>query len=665
MALSGCSDIEESRTGQLVISPGQVTFDRLDPEEEAVEEFTLRNADDADPVTVQSMEMRPRSDEVTDEDLELLDPPSEEFELEPEEERTFEVRYTERGQRNAAIIDVEANDSSETREVEVETVANSPELEARPNPVRFPRLEPGQGASDKMTVTVRNYGSVPLTIHDVSYSGGNAFSVDGLDEEEDEPVSIEPYDSADAEEDPESYEYEFEVNYAPEEEGEDEGELKLISNDTSQETNDDGLGVSRVDVLANADSPCILVDGTTRRFGQVPIDREQVDVVEITNCGSETLEIDGIELTENSDDDEFALDLGSWDSNGDGEIDQPVELEGSDDGAGDSATFNIEYGPTEEGADSGEVVITSNDPSQGELPLELVGRGSDGECPEAEALARVKGEGSAGRPSISAAPLDTIILDGTGSEDPDGRVEDGSWRFVELPDDADEPSINDAEEDPDDPLLKEFKPLTAGTYVAELTVVDNEGFESCDPAQVEITVIPNETVHVELTWTNPEDPDETDDTGSDVDLHLAKMGPGAWFEEPYDIYYQNPENDWNPESPSLDIDDRDGAGPENIQMDDPANCEWYAVGVHYFRQRYGTAYATIRIYINENLVFESLNTPLKNGDNFWDVARIHWNDGNFQIYEVGDVMPVRPAGEEPEVTDEMEESDLCTAQDLY
>jgi hypothetical protein len=168
---------------------------------------------------------------------------------------------------------------------------------------------------------------------------------------------------------------------------------------------------------------------------------------------------------------------------------------------------------------------------------------------------------------------------------------------------------------------------------------------------------------VELTWTNPEDPDETDNVGSDVDIHVLKMGPGKWFEAPYDVYFRNPDGLWGQENPSLDIDDRDGLGPENVQMDDPANCEWYAIGVHYYRQFFGTAYVTVRVYINTNLVFEKVNTPMTRGGQFWDVARIHWDSG--QVYEVDNVLEAAPNGSAPPVSAGMENSGLCTTQNLY
>ena len=77
----------------------------------------------------------------------------------------------------------------------------------------------------------------------------------------------------------------------------------------------------------------------------------------------------------------------------------------------------------------------------------------------------------------------------------------------------------------------------------------------------------------------------------------------------------------------------------------------------------GTAYATVRIYINENLVFEKLSTPLQQGDQFWDVARIHWPTG--RVYGVDEIRPAPPVGEKPTITESMASSGLCTDQELY
>jgi hypothetical protein len=64
----------------------------------------------------------------------------------------------------------------------------------------------------------------------------------------------------------------------------------------------------------------------------------------------------------------------------------------------------------------------------------------------------------------------------------------------------------------------------AGTYVFCLEVWDNNDQKSCEPACVEILVIPDNAIHIELLWSTPGDPDNTDGgpaAGADMDLHLA------------------------------------------------------------------------------------------------------------------------------------------------
>lgn len=673
VAASGCGDenggggknnnLQVGSSGRIAVDPLSVTFSQVDLGETTTRDVTITNTHETDKLTLYKISLHARKDG-TVEDLKLKNVPEQGFKLAAGKHTTFQVEFTAHGQANAGRIDIISSDPSYSREepysLNVDTLANRPELSVDPEVVRFPRLPPGQ--RDQQTVFVRNFGTAPLVIYSAAYSGGQDFSIDEIP---DGQIVLDPYDATSAEQNPERYELELTVHYSPHGDGGDSGEISIESNDLRGQTNDSGHGLTTVDVQANAQAPCILVDGTTRRFGQVPIGAQTTDVVSVTNCGSETLSLTGVEITENSDEDEYALDLGGWDTNGDGMLDAQVNIR-----PGDSETFQIDYGPIQVGSDTGKAVILSNDPAQPELELDLIGRGSDGQCPEAKVTAKVRGVSSAPRPTISAAPLDYIILDASSSEDPDGRVVDYEWTKLELPDGAQIQLGPTAEDSGDtDKSRREFRALLAGTYKIGLEVKDNEGFRSCNQAVATIVATPNEKIHIELTWTNPEDPDEADDSGSDVDVHLVKMGPGTWFNSPYDIFFRNSNSGdtgiWNPESPSLDIDDTNGAGPENIQMDDPVNCEWYAVGVHYYRQLYGTAYATLRIYVNEDLVYEQLNMPLQRGGQFWDVARIHWNQGQATIQDVNTLMPAAPIDQQPEVTDAMKTSGLCTSESLY
>jgi hypothetical protein len=424
-------------------------------------------------------------------------------------------------------------------------------------------------------------------------------------------------------------------------------------------------------VGANAEAPCILVDSTVRNMGQVPVGRVAANVVTVQNCGRQKLSISAIDLAENTADLEFELDLGGQDGNMDGALDQSIELDPEE-----QTTFIIKYTPAQEGTDRATILINSNDPVQPALEISVVARGANGVCPVADAGGRIRGVSTGLRTTISAIPLQYIILDGSRSTDEDGAIPNSemgySWEIIKAPAGF-AGRLVPTREDPSnmDWTRRELRLLLAGEYIVQLKVRDNTGFESCNTSEIRIVAIPNEKILVELTWTNPTDPDESDDTGSDVDLHLTKMGPGRWFEAPYDIYFRNTnsgpgsENNrlWNPESPSLDIDDTDGAGPENAQMNDPAPCQWYAIGVHYYRQVYGTAYATVRIYINGNVVYEKLNQPLTRNGQFWDVARIHWDSG--LVFDVDQLLPAAPNGQAPAVNGEMRASGLCTEAMLY
>jgi hypothetical protein len=169
-----------------------------------------------------------------------------------------------------------------------------------------------------------------------------------------------------------------------------------------------------------------------------------------------------------------------------------------------------------------------------------------------------------------------------------------------------------------------------GTYQIGLEVTDQTGARSCRrQAVVTIVAAPNDDdVYIQLVWDTPEDPDQTDNFGTDLDLHYLHPN-GQWDEAPWDIFWRNPNEDWGvqgdgSDDPSLDIDDT-GAGPENIRHSGLENVT-YRVGAYYYSDNtLGESYATLRVYTHGTLAIEMANHHMPRTGAFWEAALIHGN----------------------------------------
>ena len=200
-----------------------------------------------------------------------------------------------------------------------------------------------------------------------------------------------------------------------------------------------------------------------------------------------------------------------------------------------------------------------------------------------------------------------------------------------------------------------FEVNVAGVYHFELVVYDELAVPSCVPDILQVVVIPEATIHVELLWHTPEDPDETDEgpeAGADLDLHFVHPyaggpdldgdgEPDGWFDQPYDCFWFNAHPEWGSfdpsidDNPGLDLDDTDGAGPENINLVIPQDVT-YRVGVHYWNDHgYGTSYATVRVYIYSQLAYEVIGVQLVDMD-MWEVCTIEWPSGQVTPVLAGD-----------------------------
>ncbi len=217
------------------------------------------------------------------------------------------------------------------------------------------------------------------------------------------------------------------------------------------------------------------------------------------------------------------------------------------------------------------------------------------------------------------SPLDTAQFDGTASHDPDGGVIVGyAWEMVAKPAGSNA-SIQVVDTDG---ALVEFFVDFAGDYTIQLTVTDEEG--ATGTTTFDFSAVPWQAIHVELAW---------DIDVSDVDLHFVdETVGGSFYQAPFDCYYGNTNPNWGSASdalddPRLDIDDVDGFGPENINLDKPINSHRYHIYVHYFSDDgLGSTNGTVRLYLNGTLQYEGIKL-LPGTDQVWDVATVDWPSG--------------------------------------
>lgn len=538
---------------------------------------------------------------------------------------------------------------------------------ADPNPMDFGRVP--VGTTKTMDLTVTNLGSSDLILSRMALNGDTAFSV-ALKSTMANPVA-DPAALLDPDQDgvngiSAGLSAVFTVTYAPMIEGGGVGQLVISNNDSNSSE-------YIVNLNANGASPCInvVVPGSvsaepTRYYDQdnvlhvklefppALIGRTATQDVIIESCGAQALNVSNI--TYNGD---MAYVLDSLPA-------LPTDLPANANpgqGPAPSGNFKVKFTPSDADIYQGAVLIESSDAVNQRVIVDITGRGTVNACPVASVAVA----------EFDALPLDIINLDASTSTDadsPNGKPESYEWTVLQRPNGSTaqvverytnpaRPADGGSPDDTSTPNALFFVDL-AGEYQISLKVKDSLGFTApsneCPQQEVVVLIhaVPNEDIHIQLVWHTPQDPDETDEFGTDVDLHFfhpqsmltnPSRAP-AWAIFPYDCYYANTNPDWGPQgpnaNPSLDIDDISGAGPENINLNQPEDTsrlgENYRVGVHYYRAEadFTTSWAsevTARIYIGGSLAGEWVTT-LRNTDQYWEVASIIWNAGERRAVEI-------------------------------
>jgi hypothetical protein len=546
-------------------------------------------------------------------------------------------RYADTNKRQASLVIVSDTQSVNEQSVTliVENGDTRPVAQFDPTTLDFGQVKGGESIT--RAVQVSNTGDDDLLIESIVFSGHPDFrlSWDGqqFEPETGVPIVFDPAVVVAA-----GKVIQFPVSFTPIMPSPASGKLIFTTNDPVS------LEVA-VTLQANTSGPAIEVNPKKVQFGGKLVGNKAQLPLEIRSVGTADLVISSISFSEESNAN-FTLDFttlpGFADLPGGPSIENPLVIP-----INANVTLNVAYVPNVENPlgddgqpviDVGLITVVSN-AFNAELPVEVSGLGVTQECPTAVGLIQ-EGE--------QVIPQTNLHLFGDQSFAPAGAVASWVWE-------VNQPSGSASVFVPSNTFPNPtFEVNTAGEYSFKLDVYDTNGVESCLPWEAKVLVIPDEAIHVELLWHTPNDVDETDqgpEAGSDVDLHFvhdayAVSGedldgdgkPDPWFDQPFDCFWFNAHPNWGSfdpsidDDPGLDLDDTDGAGPENLNLNIPETTT-YRVGVHYWSDhQYGKSLATVRIYIYSNLVFEVQDVELVNHD-MWNVATIAWPSGKVELVQ--------------------------------
>jgi hypothetical protein len=665
LGLSACDDDEGggglrlTQSGLLVTSPEQVIFPVLVEGQRETRSLSVSNRGSAE-VIISALAVSPASElfSVTRLEGEALS-----FPLTIAAEETLELVVTyeagaEQPSGDEAVL-IRTNISTQL-EVSVPIVTSnaSPEIIASRPEVSFEAVDAGERAEERLTLT--NVGEAPLLISELRLSNPefSASFIDQSGEVVQVEDALEPTLSIASGEG-----VEVTIAYAPAQAGADLDELRVVSNDPTTPN-------LTIPIRANGAAPCLQLTPSSLDFGAgllVPSRDEPTPntrPVVVESCGGTNLKISRVEFEGEA----FGFQPAPEPASEELLIELPAA---SSDAPFPSTTLNVAFWPTQEMNYGGRMKLFTNTSAE-PVEVDLFGRGVENACPIPD-VAEAR---------FDVAPLDIITLDGSPSVDPGGEVKRWVWTVVERPSGSvsqvferltDPLSDPAGGGDPDDELTPTgvFFVDLAGRYTFELQVYDNLDQASCEPnavARVEVEAVPEKDLHIQLVWSTPEDPDEADDKGTDVDLHFKhELAGEAWggSANGYDCFFQNKSPDWGAmqdftDNPSLDIDDINGAGPENVNLNNPEVGVSYDIGALYFRAEstFGEAgrdprvehltYATLRLFARGELIAEFVDRELSSVSQLWHVASVNWCEDELRCPEV---TPIDRLYQEGEYTD--------------
>lgn len=458
--------------------------------------------------------------------------------------------------------------------------AVQPQLEATKGPLDFGAV-PVLNAKP-LTFDVQNLGRAPLTIKSLALAAGSspAFSLEGTLPDQvgaGEKKSVV-------------------VVFKPTAEQAESGTLHLETDDPSQPALDvalKGLGSTKAAIAVEATGH---PGQQSLDFGRVGEGKIVFGSIDIKSQGTADLIIDGLSLD------------GDPDIRFQSSSRTPVTVP-----AGSTLTLQLAFAPPEGATSpaSAALHIHCTDPDHQDVAVPLTG--TVNRAP----VAKIADVGP-------LAPGQTVQLDGSSSNDPDGddplaftdAAGGAGWSVVSAP-------VNStAVVAPGNAAQPQVTLDLPGTYVVQLVVTDATGLQTLHPAQLTLVAKPAVALQVELVWDNPD---------TDMDLHF--LPHGAQLDGPLDCWANNKEPDLGvigdpSDDPVLSRDALDHFGPEEMVYVSPVNGS-YDVDVNFY-SAHGSATpattATIRVWVYGQVVAE-YSRQLANAGQTWSAVTLDWPSG--------------------------------------
>ncbi len=295
---------------------------------------------------------------------------------------------------------------------------------------------------------------------------------------------------------------------------------------------------------------------------------------------------------------------------------------------GDHLLIEVRFSPASAGVFEAKLRLRIEGGADVSIPLTGLATEVTDDCPTARAGCRIVGGGGSMASTLDV-PVGTMIeCDGTGSSSSGGAIVSYGWFFEMRPDGS------AARLDTTRAGWAESFIDAAGFYMVALDVIDEDGTESCSPARAEVTAVDSGgggSLLVRLTW----------NTTADLDNHLLHESATGWNDSAWDCHYRNRETEWGA---TLDIDDVDGFGPENISLSPVEPGVSYRIGAHVSDpHEAGATVATVRVSYSGTLV-EEFETTLTTTGRFWDVAAVTIEGDTPVVTVIDEVLSDIPGG---------------------